>query len=275
MVKRYLIVFAGLLLALTTTTVLATINGVPMPVPVLPTTRVPFSDGAKLTSSSSFIFDSATPHLDLTNNTNATPVSMLRLDSLGRADGQAMIDWYYAAQTNRAAAISFWREGSGGTGTVTIDAAANIFSAAAAPGFMVTGSPNAEAGPMGWATASANHVCYTDVTLAGGTAHMLATCTSSRRFKEDIQPLQYRSNDLWKLEPMRFKYKADGRVGIGLIAEEVAPIIPDLVGREKDGTPATVDYDGLTVMLLAEMKSMQERIRILEDRCLVNAASVK
>ena len=58
---------------------------------------------------------------------------------------------------------------------------------------------------------------------------------SSRRYKHDIKPMEKASEALYALKPVSFRYNKeyDGTqtLAFGLIAEEVAEVYPDLVGR--------------------------------------------
>ena len=87
----------------------------------------------------------------------------------------------------------------------------------------------------------------------------LGTLTSSRRFKEDIYNMSDSTSKLYELRPVTFYYKPqydDGShtIQYGLIAEEVAKIMPDLVSYGKDGKPYTVRYQLLAPMLLNELQ---------------------
>jgi hypothetical protein len=82
-------------------------------------------------------------------------------------------------------------------------------------------------------------------TASGGAAvfvnasGQLGTLTSSRRFKEQIKPMDKASGALFALNPVSFRYKKEidpeGIPQFGLVAEEVAKINPDLVVRDADG----------------------------------------
>jgi hypothetical protein len=87
----------------------------------------------------------------------------------------------------------------------------------------------------------------------------LGTISSSRRYKQDIQPMADASERLMKLRPVKFRYKqpdAKGEMPIqyGLIAEEVAEAFPELVVRNKEGQPETVAYHLLPALLLNELQ---------------------
>jgi hypothetical protein len=83
---------------------------------------------------------------------------------------------------------------------------------------------------------------------------------------------------LAKLRPVTFRYnqaKSDGShpLQYGLIAEEVAELIPDLALFDKEGRPNGVKYHLLPSFLLAGYQAQQntiaaqaEKIEALEDR---------
>jgi hypothetical protein len=79
---------------------------------------------------------------------------------------------------------------------------------------------------------------------------------SSRRYKHDIKPLDNASEVLYALKPVSFRYNkeydATQTIAFGLIAEEVAEVNPDLVGRNHQGQPESVRYEQINAMLLNE-----------------------
>lgn len=95
----------------------------------------------------------------------------------------------------------------------------------------------------------------------------LGTIASSIRFKENIENIAVRSEDILSLRPVVFNYKSDETKSIhyGLIAEEVEEIFPDLVLYGKDGKPESVAYHELPVLLLNELKRALVRIDKLEE----------
>jgi hypothetical protein len=83
----------------------------------------------------------------------------------------------------------------------------------------------------------------------------LGTVSSSRRYKEDIHTMPDTSATLMKLRPVTFRYKkpfTDGTKPIqyGLIAEEVADVLPALAVFNAKGQPETVKYQLLPAFLL-------------------------
>jgi len=131
---------------------------------------------------------------------------------------------------------------------------------------------------IGAAGNNINGSCFIDHifngTSSGGTAVFvnsngrLGTSTSSRRFKEDIEPMGKVSEAILALKPVRFHYKreldADRIPQFGLVAEDVEKVNPDLIVRDKDGTPYSVRYDQVNAMLLNEFLKEHRKVEKLE-----------
>jgi hypothetical protein len=84
----------------------------------------------------------------------------------------------------------------------------------------------------------------------------MGTLSSSRRYKEQINPMSNESEALFALKPVTFRYKKQidptQALSFGLIAEEVAELNPALITRDKTGKPETVRYEAINAMLLNE-----------------------
>jgi Chaperone of endosialidase len=89
-----------------------------------------------------------------------------------------------------------------------------------------------------------------------GSDNRLGTSTSSKRFKEQIKPMDKSSEAVLALKPVTFRYKkeldSDGIPQFGLVAEDVEKVNPNLVVRDKEGKPYTVRYEAVNAMLLNE-----------------------
>jgi hypothetical protein len=96
----------------------------------------------------------------------------------------------------------------------------------------------------------------------------LGTVTSSARFKEDVKPIDKTSESLFSLKPVSFRYKKEidpaGISQLGLVAEEVEKVNPDLVVRDKEGKPYSVRYDQVNAMLLNEF--LKEHKEFLQEK---------
>lgn len=101
-------------------------------------------------------------------------------------------------------------------------------------------------------------------------AGQLGTVSSSIRFKEHVEDMASESNDIYKLRPVSFEYKNQSARyrSIGLIAEEVSEVMPRLVVFDKEGSPETVKYHDLPVLLLNELQKLSKRVAELESKLL-------
>jgi hypothetical protein len=79
---------------------------------------------------------------------------------------------------------------------------------------------------------------------------------SSRRFKDEVKPMEKASEAIYALKPVSFRYKAEIESsrprGYGLIAEDVEKVSSDLITRDADGQAQSVCYDAVNAMLLNE-----------------------
>ncbi len=97
---------------------------------------------------------------------------------------------------------------------------------------------------------------------------------SSRRYKHEIKAMDKASEALYALKPVSFRYNKEydntQTLAFGLIAEEVAEVYPDLVGRNPKGEPESVRYEQINAMLLNEFlkehKAFVEEHRIVREQ---------
>lgn len=99
-----------------------------------------------------------------------------------------------------------------------------------------------------------------------GTDGQFGTVSSSRKVKENIRPLDIDTDKLYKLQPVSFNYKNREYQSIGLIAEDVQKILPQLVVRDENNDIESVAYHDLPVLLLNEIKKLKTRIEQLESK---------
>ena len=113
---------------------------------------------------------------------------------------------------------------------------------------------------------------YLDVGSGTGTALVVTSAnqvvktSSSAKYKENIKEVDIDSKKLFGLNPVSYNYKNSvDHTDFGLIAEEVVQILPDLVYTNEDGDPESVKYNGLTVLLLHEIKKLREEVDKLKN----------
>jgi hypothetical protein len=92
----------------------------------------------------------------------------------------------------------------------------------------------------------------------------IGTLVSSRRFKEEIKPMDKASEAILALKPVTFRYKkeieANGSIMFGLIAEDVERIDRNLVTRNERGEPESVRYEAVNAMLLNEFLKEHRKV---------------
>jgi len=111
-------------------------------------------------------------------------------------------------------------------------------------------------------------VAVAGLTVVMDSSDHLGTLGSSRRFKEDIQPMDRASEAILALKPVTFRYKQEidskGIPQFGLVAEEVEKVDPALVASDRNGRPYAVRYDAVNAMLLNEF--LKEHKAFLEEQ---------
>lgn len=91
------------------------------------------------------------------------------------------------------------------------------------------------------------------------------TTYSSRRWKRNIEPIEGSLNKVMRLRGVSFEWKENGTEDIGLIAEEVAEVVPEVVAFEENGVDAkSVDYARLVALLIEATKEQQKEIEELK-----------
>lgn len=83
---------------------------------------------------------------------------------------------------------------------------------------------------------------------------------SSRRWKADIEPLQGLAL-VQQLRGVRYRWIDSGVLDLGVIAEEVGAVVPEVVTYAPNGVDAeTVDYARLVALLIEAIKEQQAQI---------------
>jgi len=97
---------------------------------------------------------------------------------------------------------------------------------------------------------------------ANGQALAYAWATySSRRFKDEITPLTDALFLVSRLQGVRYRNRSDSTRSIGLIAEDVGTVVPEVVTYEENGVDArSIDYARLVAVLIEAVKEQQKQI---------------
>lgn len=94
----------------------------------------------------------------------------------------------------------------------------------------------------------------------GATAYFY---TSDRSLKAEISPLEGALSKILSLQGVSFSWKKDGKRSVGLIAQDVENVFPELVG-EAHGTKS-VQYANLVAPLIEAIREQQRQIDELRE----------
>jgi Chaperone of endosialidase len=113
--------------------------------------------------------------------------------------------------------------------------------------------------------------------VAGGTTLADAwTTRSSRRWKTNIHTLPDALAKIEQLRGVTYDLKANGKHEVGVIAEEVGAVVPELVTYEDNGKDARgVDYGRLTALLIEATKEQQKLIRKQQQQIRIQLAQIQ
>jgi endosialidase-like protein len=116
-------------------------------------------------------------------------------------------------------------------------------------------------------------------TIAKGAGSAIAdgwTTYSSLRWKTNIHTLHDALAKVEQLRGVSYDLKANGKHEVGVIAEEVGEVVPEVVTWDKDGTHAqSVDYGRLTALLIEATKEQQTLIHKQQEQIRAQQAQMK
>jgi hypothetical protein len=103
--------------------------------------------------------------------------------------------------------------------------------------------------------------------IGGGTTQlceyfdgMIATCSSSLRYKTDVHSFSGGLDIVTRLRPIAFTWKAGGAHDVGLAAEEVEQVEPLLTFRNDKGEIEGVKYNQLSAVFVNAIRDQQAQI---------------
>lgn len=96
--------------------------------------------------------------------------------------------------------------------------------------------------------------------LCANASNQISTCSSSGRYKENVNSFRSGLNLVKQLRPVSFKWKEGGMADLGLVAEEVASVEPLLTTLNDKGEVEGVKYDRVAVVAVNAIKEQQTQI---------------
>jgi hypothetical protein len=85
--------------------------------------------------------------------------------------------------------------------------------------------------------------------------------TSDENLKTNIQTIESSLDTLQQLRGVTFDWKGNNKPSIGVIAQELEQVLPQLV---TDGDPKTVNYNGLIGVLIEAVKELSAEVQELK-----------
>ena len=113
-----------------------------------------------------------------------------------------------------------------------------------------------------------NHLFYTGGTIRYTISASGGANASDEKWKENIVDIPYGLDTVKALKPRKFKWKDSGEDSVGFIAQEVKPLIGEVITDPQEGGPPeaesgyVMNYSAMTAVLT---KAIQEQQTIIED----------
>jgi hypothetical protein len=92
------------------------------------------------------------------------------------------------------------------------------------------------------------------------------TETSSKRYKENIYTLDNALDKVIRLRGVTYNRKGSKTQEIGVIAEEISEIIPEVVNFDFNKQPDSVSYGRVTAILIEAIKELKQEIEVLKQK---------
>ncbi len=99
---------------------------------------------------------------------------------------------------------------------------------------------------------------------AGTITGTIVNATSDVNLKQNIKPIENGLETLKQMEGVEYEWKANSQKSIGVIAQQIEKILPELV-TEVDGNK-TVNYNGLIGILIEAVKELSEEVEELKKK---------
>ncbi len=130
-------------------------------------------------------------------------------------------------------------------------------------------------GHLNWGAYSGSGVPDSGGTFKTGSITVSGTVTANSdiKLKKNINTIDNALDKVLNLRGVEFDYIANDKHSIGVIAQEVEEVLPDLIHTDENTDTKSVAYGNLTAVLIEAVKELKKendalsaRIKSLEDR---------
>lgn len=94
----------------------------------------------------------------------------------------------------------------------------------------------------------------------------IGNTSSARRFKQNVKPLDVPDEELQRLQLVEFDWIANGAHDVGMIADDVAEIVPWAVFHDENGQVQGIHYERLALALLPAVQRLIADVDMLAQR---------
>jgi hypothetical protein len=91
------------------------------------------------------------------------------------------------------------------------------------------------------------------------------TETSSLRYKENVETIKYGLDKVLQMRGVTYNKKDNGVKEVGVIAEEIYEVLPELVLKNEEGEIDSVSYSRITAVLIEAIKDLKKEIEDLKS----------
>lgn len=117
----------------------------------------------------------------------------------------------------------------------------------------------------GWKNGAGNYRVKWNISSGDFTAAGNVTAYSDVRLKSDISTIEAAVDLVQKMRGVRYTRRSDGMRNVGVIAQEMQKVLPEVVLNNESGK-LSVAYGNLTAVLIEAVKELAARVEELEAR---------
>ena len=199
-------------------------------------------------------------------NTIYTPMSSNSFNSIDRL----FVVGNGTSETNRSDALVILKDGSMGIATSDPQSGLHLLHSnnSSIDGFRIENSNSNDYTRLHVSSSNGNLRLYSNNGLIGDfdNSSGVYTPTSDHRLKTDFEDLYFDWESFMKLQPLSYRYKADAADNkrIGMVAQEVEKIYPEVINYLEDEDTYLMDYSAFGVIAIKAIQEQQQQIEALK-----------